>query len=415
MRNLDQNRIGLSFSLALLLLLPVLGCGKPKPDAELATFVPKRGLSGAPITSEEADQFAAQYEKALADRDMATLLRLFQPDSFADRILEGLPIPEKQVANAKAGLKSGFNSLYADLMGLKSPENEYIYLRSREKEGQQELIFRLSMGDTFNYHIILLNRNVDQSIFIEDIYVVAAGEYMSDSVRNLFAQLIPGLSAGIINRIDGTTKQAEKDIDTMKKLASMLKNPAVNYDQCLAEYQKLSKAFQQAKPIMIMMIMKAGENPDNPAYLEKMSEFQRLFPDDPAAGIIAIDYYYLKDDLVNVIKSIDKVNELIGGDPYLEIMKASIRIENNIQIEEGVRDIENAIQDYPDMLGVYLTKAMIIVVAGDFDATTIAFQELVEKFDYELNFKDIKEDKIFQDYVKSEEYRKLVDWYLKRD
>ena len=69
-----------------------------------------------------------------------------------------------------------------------------------------------------------------------------------------------------------------------------------------------------------------------------LEDFQRLYADDPAAVLQSIDYHFMKGDTAKALKAVDKLDDVIGGDPMLRLISAGVLISENKYVEAQQRD-----------------------------------------------------------------------------
>lgn len=94
--------------------------------------------------------------------------------------------------------------------------------------------------------------------------------------------------------------------------------------EALSIYRSLPAAVQKMKYVMLLRIAAAGKTPNGNAYVQSIAEYRSAFPNDASQHLISIDYFVLKKQYDEGIKSIDKLDKAVGGDPYLNEMRAGI-------------------------------------------------------------------------------------------
>src|SRR5262249_58322698 len=120
-----------------------------------------------------------------------------------ERCLSDLDLPAGFRSRFLASLKKVPDTQFADgLINAARQGSKYTFLRVRTRNGRPSVLMRLITPDPeLNYQEITLARFPDGEIAAEDIYSVAAGETMSQTMRRLIlmqaAELDPGMMAKV--------------------------------------------------------------------------------------------------------------------------------------------------------------------------------------------------------------------------
>jgi predicted Zn-dependent protease len=110
---------------------------------------------------------------------------------------------------------------------------------------------------------------------------------------------------------------------TMQQMALAVKSG--QSEQALAEYAKLPQKLQEMKMTQLLRIM-AAYGVDEMQYLAAIEEYERLFPGDPSVDLIAIDGFVLRKEWQAAHDAIDRLDQALGGDPYLQVMHGGTHV-----------------------------------------------------------------------------------------
>jgi predicted Zn-dependent protease len=147
--------------------------------------------------------------------------------------------------------------------------------------------------------------------------------------------------------------------------------------------------------------MAASKKIDRQSYQEAMRRFAAGFPGDPALNVILIDDYMLSGQLDEAHRTIDRLDQSVGGDPYLAVFHGEIFCRQN-RFADAVAAARRAIAADRSMQSAYETLLRASLGAQDFSATTDALLALEQQF--ALNFRDLRGVAEYAEYVKSAEY-----------
>ena len=54
-----------------------------------------------------------------------------------------------------------------------------------------------------------------------------------------------------------------------------------------------------------------------------LEDFRKYYSQDPCLDLLLIDYYTLKKDYAQAIPCVDRLDKSVGGDPYLNVLRAA--------------------------------------------------------------------------------------------
>jgi predicted Zn-dependent protease len=118
-----------------------------------------------------------------------------------------------------------------------------------------------------------------------------------------------------------------------------------------------------------------------------------------------MDYHFLKQDYPKTAKAVDQLDQQVGGDPYLNLIRANIAIgQNDAEAARGF--VETLIKALPDKAtegyGILLDQA---IEAQNHAETTRVLKALEAETPVRFPI-DFNKAKPFADYMASPEYEK---------
>ena len=141
-----------------------------------------------------------------------------------------------------------------------------------------------------------------------------------------------------------------------------------------------------------------------------MERFQHDHPNDPASDLQLIGYYWFKRDYDKVFAAIERLDKSLGGDPYLDAMKARILFEMK-KFKEARDSAEKAIKEDPKQPLAYLVRAAVSAQEKNHKDALVWLKKLVEATGAKLN---LETDVRFADFVKSPQFQELNKWIADR-
>ena len=299
----------------LVLLATATGCGKSLTEAPKPAKVPDRA---------DAIKWAKQFEAEMKNPGGS-----FEPldwDRFFGFCSSGVEMKGRQREQAKRGFISGVNSrggIAGQVRSIVRSGGEFVFLRVHKQGDEMRALFRLRGPDIgVNYHDYDLIVSDTGKVMAEDIYIFAAGERFSATMRRLFLQFTASRNRGLLARMTGKDKALVKNMEKIQQMTRMAKSG--NARGALAIYNALPAELRKEKFVMLVRLMAATKDSNNNTYLNALTEYRKTFPGDPSLRLMSIDFHLLKKDHANALKTIDALDKHLGGDPFLDVMRATV-------------------------------------------------------------------------------------------
>jgi tetratricopeptide (TPR) repeat protein len=358
---------------------------------------------GAPVTEEEAASFAEAVNKAVASRDARAFDDLFDWDALLDRATEGIDVPAKIRASVLTTFRAnrGLGKTVTDLC---SQGASYTLLRTRIEGNQGRAMFRLlQAGGAVHYHDLLLARRPSGRIQCVDMQAFVTGELFSATMRRLIIPAVVQENRSSLDKIRGSENEFYKHMSDIQRMSKARKDgqPA----QALAIYKQLPQSVREDKNVLLLRLQAAQESGDDEEYLRAMEDFRAGFPDDACLDLISIDYYLLKKQYADSLAGIDKVDKAVGGDPYLNVLRANLYLESG-KFAAAREAASKAIQDEPTLLDGYWCLVTISLREKKFDDTLNLLRMIATKFHVE--FQDLTKVPEYAEFVKSPQYKEWL-------
>ena len=383
------------------LFLALCACKKePKTlkQIEPPAAPPKAVTQGPRITLTEAAALGRALEQAVQHNNAAEFAKRLD---LAAMVEHGMPENMRGTAQAKEVTLGILSTLSGNLLNNLSA-GDYRFLSVEETPEGATAHMRLIPPDgSLNYHRLTIGRNAGQQPVAVDVYVYVTGEPLSHTLGRMVGQLSGGSEADSLAVAQG-----------MQRASAALQagKPAT----AEAILSNLPPRWQKQKSIMQMRIvaangvaahkMQAGK-PIGNAYRQAVEAFQTRFPKADNLPLVLMDYHFFKQDYPKTAKAVDQLDQQVGGDPYLNLIRANIAIgQNDAEAARGF--VETLIKALPDKAtagyGILLDQA---IEAQNHAETTRVLKALEAETPVRFPI-DFNKAKPFADYMASPEYEK---------
>jgi hypothetical protein len=390
-------------------------CRQQKPDPAVqanpaaGTAATPAIVNQAPISDEERQEYAQALVNAVESGDQAGFNALIDWDSIFATATAGLDAPKAQVAAWIRGMKTAMvqNSGYAGALIQNSKSGGRLdYLRTKLSHGQQMIVLRMigPEGQGVNYIEFAASRGADQKIRATNFYPFIAGEFISDTIHRGMLPLAAAESRTFLDKLLTQEQDYVRDLPKLKPISdAILKG---NKQDALRQIKDLRPGTKKEKSVLLIRIQAAQEI-DESDYVATLEEYRTLFPNDPSLDLQSIDYYTLKRDFANVLKCIDRLDQSVGGDPYLNCIRASVAIERG-DGAEARRLAKLTIDQEPSLQSPYFLLIDVSLKEKKYDETLAGLKQFHGAFGMILE--DLPSVPEYAGFVKSPQYQEWLKY-----
>jgi hypothetical protein len=349
-----------------------------------------------PVTIDEARALSDAFGKAMLPCDTGKVAALFDGANLVRRALQKSKAPADMRRGIAAAMKDGTAIATMFCQNMNAGEGTYTLLRIQQQDGEPRPLFRLIADDAVNYHELHLGKSrKDQVVRVADIRVYASGDLLSESITQMLDQLAMAAKSGAspmaLQRTTDAIKQARADGD------------AAEVQRLLGE---LPAELRDSKPMRLVELMAGGEL-DEATYVGIMERYRRDFPDDPSLDVVAIDYHFLEKDVDETLAALERLDQRVGGDPYLAVMRANTHLIDPTagHLVEAERWARRAVESEPAMETAWWTLALVLLNRGDHPALAPVVDTLRTKFAAAIDPASMAGNELWTPYFASASYR----------
>jgi len=304
------------------------------------------------ITDEQAIEFSRMIEKTLAEGDEGPFVRAVNWSSLTDRVMTGIPEKDRSRFDRRYLLQlfSGKDSLVQSIAQKVKAGGSYHFLRLRKLDAQTFVVtFRLVDAEGgLDYHDLYLARRGLNLVQIEDFYLYHFGETFSESLRRT---LVPELYFEGVKDFGMTlTEHVQILIRENTELISELTKACEekNVQRSLDLYDQLPKELQSLKTFQFWRLKMAQNHPDPSVYAFVLADVRKQFEKEAWADFLSLDYFFNRGEFQNALTCLDRIDFLVGGDPYLESFRcwAFLNLKN---VEEAEKHLNAGLKKEPGL------------------------------------------------------------------
>lgn len=260
-----------------------------------------------PISDAQALEAGHRIESATNSGNAYQIGHFLVPDS----LLENIRVKSKALKDP--AFLTGFKETFVPTLqrygeqvmaGIKG--GNYRLLREYDDHGVKHLVFRLFGLGGLNYHDFILIRLGD-TVRASDLYPFTSEEWLSTSMAKLTDMMSKSFAAG-------------ENINVLQKLEEQASKK--DYAGIKESYEKLDSDYKNDRMIQYLYV-RACHHIDTKLYEEVLERYARNFPDAGSGYLLMLDLYYLQKEPTKGLAAIDKLDKLVGGDPFLDFFRGS--------------------------------------------------------------------------------------------
>ncbi|MEJ7639603.1 MAG: hypothetical protein WKF75_16915, partial [Singulisphaera sp.] len=156
---------------------------------------------------------------------------------------------------------------------------------------------------------------------------------------------------------------------------------------------------------LLLLRLQAAPNLGDEEYTAVIEDFRKYHPDDPCLDILSIDTSILKKDYAKALASIDRLDKAVGGDPYLDSLRANVYLDG--QKPDAARQAaRRALEREPTLIDAYWSLVAISLKEREFAETLELLNAIGEKFD--IVFEDLGTMPEYAEFVETPQYQQWL-------
>lgn len=339
-----------------------------------------------PPTAEEAEAFAKRFATIVSSCDGPAIEAAFDYKTLVARMVAGTSFSKPQLEQFRREMREAMGTGFCQQLA----ESNYTYLRTQMIDGAPRPLLRVvDASGALNYHQLLLDKQGSE-VRLVDIYFYASGEHVSETFRKLADTLL-----------ESGSMKTSLMLQRIKEL--MASGDSAEARRVL---QQLPAAVRKTKAAMLLEVGLTSEDVDAPEYLAAIEAYGKAFPNDPSLDLVMLDSMFLRKQFDEALVVIDRLDERVGGDAYLDAMRAGIYGEAGKR-EEAVAAAKRATEREPTLESAWWQLLTQQSAAQQYAGAVATLATLRDKFGAPTDRESLAADERFTGLAASKEYS---DW-----
>jgi len=368
-----------------------------------------QGAVTKPLSEPDCREYAQAVAQAVASGDEAAFNALIDWDSMFATATADLGASEKFISDVVQGLRRSLVSgagLARPLIQNSKSGGTFDFLRTRVSHGDQVVLCRMIGPENqgVNYFEFTAKRFPDQKIRAANVYVFMSGEFFTDTLRRMILPIAASESRTFVDKLLTREQDYVRDFPKLQPIANAMQQ---GKPQDAVRLLKELRPETKKQKFVLLLQIQATQEGDEKDYVATLEEFRKLFPDDPAIDLLSIDYYTLKKDFGRVKRCMDRLDNSVGGDPYLSYLQAAMAEERGDRVEAR-RLAKEAVNKEPPFKTAYFYLVGLSLQDKNHDETLAGLKRLHESFG--TTFKDLTQVPDYADFVKSPQYQEWLNY-----
>jgi len=343
-------------------------------------------------TDAECLELARKIEASVRGDGGVWVDKAFDLDLLLQRSYGDAPGDPKRKAGFGAGIKKTFNLGKQTAEAVKE-NGSYRLLRVRTVDGRPHAVFRMLLGDSFNYHEYLFEAAPGGGARIADLYPYIAGEWLSETFGRAFRVMLASDPKGGLK-----DNEYMKNLDKIQKITALREagKPAESLKLCLA----LPAALQKDKSLLLLRCLAAMEVGPKES-LEAIEAMKKHYPGDPSLALFSLGPYTQAKRYDEAHWALDALEKATGGDAYLHGQRAEIHLAAG-EFDQARASALEAIKTEKTLDTGYWAMVTVTLQEKKY-ADTVTWLTTIEK-ELKVQFGDFANQEPYAGFVKSPEF-----------
>jgi hypothetical protein len=356
-------------------------------------------LAGEPLpTDQECTEFAKKVEASIAQADPKVLDQALDIKGLVTRATEGVEADEKfrQGFIIGAARSAGLGTTIINAVGA---GGNYKFLRARQVDGQQRVLFRMLSEQGVNYHDFTVEKGADGQLRFSDVFIFMMGEPLGQTMRRLFLQA-SATNGGVLGKLLGWENDFIKNAGKFQQITQAMQAGQAELAKKL--YYELPASMQNERIMLVHRTQWAGKLGEK-EYVAAFEAIRKAFPNDPSMQFISIDGLFMNKQYDEGIKVLDSLIQTLGPDAHLYMLKGNFYMVKG-DLPNAIAWDRKAIELEPDLMGPYWALLTALLQQKDFAAIREVFLTIERRKLVVLDGVDKSDG--YAEFVKSPEYEK---------
>ena len=359
-----------------------------------------------PLTDEEKAKlwdFGIEVGAMVTESRLDEVNALTDFDALTERSFDGLTVPG--LAAEKRGFKRSVSTkgVFHDMIG-----GDLSPMLVHERDGVPAVRMRILPEDGgVNYVDILVRRDGD-SFKVIDMYAYMFGAMTSMEAKLLMAAMMAKDDNAILGNLLGVRTEQAKEIETALGILNQ-KVQEGDLDGVRQHYLSLDPELQKVRIFFMryFLAVQAMQTEDvtpelEAEYRDAIHKAPEVLGKDSTTDLLLVDAYVMEGKWDESIAAIDSVMKVVGEDPYLNVLKGNLFMQQKKLADVG-RCIALVEAAEPDLVSLIDLKLDFYAEKGDFAALADVLRAFAGRFGMKLTAEDLNAPQ-YEAFLKSPEF-----------
>lgn len=395
-----------------LFIFQLCGCESSTVSEPTAEELNSSTIKSKPLSEEEINSIISQFDESISNYDIEHFERLFNIEQILDHTLreyESQSGMQPILKQFKAGFMqtAGRQNLGVQIFENIEHHSNFKLLKTHETAGEQRLFYRFCNSDMgINYFDFILGRDKRNKPAIVDLINYASGEKVSATIKRVLIPVLQSSKLTTLEKVAGKEALIVKHNNEIQRMANLFVEG--QNQKALDVYYSLPAELQNQK-VMLLNRIQITQPLDDEEYTKAIESMMKQFPNDPSIHLIAIDAAVLKNQLEKAIEHVHLLDKQVGGDPYLKIMEANVRLNvmESPDLDQLEEMISSAMEQEPDMLEGYWIWVSLALTQENHSRVLEFLKKIDSMAELEWHLEEIE---TYSEFVKSPQYQEWLDY-----
>lgn len=389
-----------------------------EPILRLGAEVDSRGIAAnnASAADEKLDPELEKYIRellaAVSRKSAKDFNACIDWETMLQRAFADLPDSEALRAFREGFLQAieGPGGLPATVVDAVANGGTLTFLRCLNRDDQLRALFRLTLPDGgFNYLELSLDRNAEGHYRTVDVYTYSIGEQTSATLRRAYLPFASEKGQDVSAQLEETESLIVAHVKEYSRFAELVS--AGEAERAMEIYHELPEELQNEKTALLLRL-RATQQLGDAEYEKALNAIRERYPQDPSGDLLSIDAYLLDRQYEQAIECIDRLDQRVQGDPYLDLQRAAVMILKE-DWDAAERYAKQALVDENCQLNAHWTLVSISLGRKQPAQTLALLKQMDQKF--EMKWSDLRTVEGYEPFVESAYYQDWLEYLRLKD
>ena len=364
-------------------------------------------VSAADFSDAELVELGQAYALAVNELDVGAFDRLISARHLAQNVAEIAGDSEAEKEELFRQFEKTIPTINERMMVEFERQQAWaVFLRVHEFDGMRGPLVRYSVGEGYNYVLLLPVRpaRAARGAQIGDLFYATTGELLSESL-GIATKLVSSPSETFLGKLFGTKVANDELVRAFKQVGELRQQ-----NRLREAYDVLDQVQGGARNhrLILANTIQIAAQLDEDLYRAELKRLATYHKDDPRAAFTLLDHYFLENDLDSAMAVVDLMEQTYGQDAVFFIFRANVDAARG-RFDTAANYAEKAVQMEPGNEDAYWTMLTLLVQSEKFAEGVEIVQLLENEFGYFFMREDFEAEPLYADFARSAEFARWIE------